>query len=65
MSELGHERRSERLPISSDLPAPTDIDAPTRLVRFVPNKRHATFQKAKFNAARGAALPESEPRIVG
>lgn len=36
MSEAGHERRLERLPITSEQPRPTDINTPTRLVRCVP-----------------------------
>jgi hypothetical protein len=36
MSLLGHSRHFERATLTSGLPLRTDINAPTRLVRFVP-----------------------------
>jgi hypothetical protein len=35
-SAMGQTRHFERAPITSGLPLRTDINAPTRLVRFVP-----------------------------
>jgi hypothetical protein len=48
MSPSGHERRFERLPITSDLPRPTDIDASARQVHFVP----ILLQKSKVASLR-------------
>jgi len=50
MSESGHSRRFDRLRPTSGLTRTTDINAPTRLVRFVPegdvpsrSARHAVW----------------------
>ena len=36
MSQMGHSRRFDGLPTISGFPPETDINRPTRLVRFVP-----------------------------
>jgi len=33
---MGHSRRFDHLPATSDLPRTTDINRPARMVRFVP-----------------------------
>jgi hypothetical protein len=47
MSQMGHSRRSDRVPMTSGLPRPMDINASICLVRFVPNSEVSLLRKSR------------------